>query len=145
METKGLLEEHLTRLIIGAFFEVYNTLGFGFLESVYRPALERELTARGHQVARELGIRIFYKEEALGIQRLDMVVDERVVLEIKSTFDLHEAFRRQLFNYLRASNLQVGLLLHFGPSAKFYRLIHRNDDRFAPLRAPPENPCPLRP
>jgi GxxExxY protein len=61
METKGLLEEHLTRSIIGAFFEVYNTLGFGFLERLYVLALERELRQRGHYVEREFRVRIIYK------------------------------------------------------------------------------------
>jgi GxxExxY protein len=144
METTGLLEEHLTGSIIGAFFEVYNTLGFGFLERLYVLALERELKARGHFVERESRIRIVYKGELLGIQRLDLVVDNKVVIEVKANYELHKADRRQLFNYLRASNLEVGLLLHFGPSAKFYRLIHRNDERSAPIRVHPENPYPSR-
>jgi GxxExxY protein len=75
MATTPLLEEPLTRSIIGAFFEVYNTLGFGFLERLYVVALERELRQRGHYVEREFRVRIIYKEELLGIQRLDLVVD----------------------------------------------------------------------
>ena len=142
MATTPLLEEHLTGSIIGAFFEVYNTLGFGFLERLYVLALERELRQRGHYVEREFRVRIIYKGELLGIQRLDLVVDHKVVIEVKANYELHKADRRQLFNYLRASDLEVGLLLHFGPSAKFYRLIHRNDERSAPIRRYPENPCP---
>lgn len=145
MATAPLLEESVTRSIIGAFFDVYNTLGFGFLERLYVLALERELRQRGHYVEREFRVRIIYKEELLGIQRLDLVVDHKVVIEVKANYELHKADRRQLFNYLRASDLEVGLLLHFGPSAKFYRLIHRNDERSAPLRVHPENPCPPRP
>lgn len=141
METKGLLEEPLTRSIIGAFFEVYNTLGFGFLERLYVLALERELITRGHHIKREFRVRISYKGETLGVQRLDLVVDHKVVIEVKATYELHKADRRQLFNYLRASNLEIGLLLHFGPSARFYRLIHRNDERSAPIRSYPGNPC----
>ena len=68
-----------------AFYEVYNTLGSGFLESLYLAALERELRKRGHRVARELSVRVTYKSEELGSQRLDMVVDDVLVVEAKST------------------------------------------------------------
>src|SRR5689334_17638060 len=116
-----LREAKLTESIIGAFFEVYNTLGFGFLEYIYCMAMERELRARGHQVGREVQVRINYKGEDLAIQRLDMIVDGRVIVETKSTLDLHSSARRQLRNYLQATNIEVGLLLHFGPKAEFYR------------------------
>jgi GxxExxY protein len=120
---RQLVEEDLTRSIIGAFFEVYNELGFGFLEHVYVMALERELLARGHRVGREVGVRVFYKGDELAVQRLDMIVDEKIVVEIKSTYELHKAAQRQLFSYLRGSRLNVGLLFHFGPEPKFYRQI----------------------
>jgi len=123
MANNTLLERELTRSIIGAFYEVYNTLGFGFLESVYAAALERELLARGHAVSREHAIRVMYKGEEIGFQRVDLVVDAKVVVEIKSTPLLHPTAQRQLFNYLRATSLEVGLLLHFGPEPRFFRLI----------------------
>ena len=104
MITDELIEERLTRSIIGAFYAVYRTLGFGFLEHVYVMALERELRARGHQVARE---------------------------ETKSTYRLHPAAQRQLYNYLRATSLEVGLI-HFGPEPRFYRLMYRNP--YSPAR-----------
>jgi GxxExxY protein len=121
-----LAEEELTGSIIGAFYEVYNTLGFGFLERVYVMALERELRARGHHVAREVAVRVMYKGELLSNQRLDMIVDGKVIVETKSTLDLHKAARRQIYNYLKATNLEVGLLLHFGAVASFYREIRSN-------------------
>ena len=121
-----LVEEQLTASIIGAFYEVYNTLGFGFLEHIYVMALERELITRGHHVARQVGVRVMYKGEELASQRLDMIVDGKVVVETKSTLDLHKAARRQVYNYLKATNLEVGLLLHFGPVACFYREIRSN-------------------
>lgn len=127
MAREKLLEEELTRSVIGAFFEVYNTLGFGFLEHLYVMALERELRTRGHAVAREVGIRVMYKGEHLGTQRLDMIVDDRVIVETKSTYQLHQAAQRQLYNYLRATNLEVGLLLHFGPEPRFYRQVCTNN------------------
>jgi GxxExxY protein len=118
-----LLEETLTRSIIGAFYEVYNTLGYGFLEHLYVLAMEQELTARGHRVSRQVSIPVFYKGKQLGCQRLDMIVDDKVVIEIKSTFDLHPAAHRQLRSYLQGTRLQLGFLLHFGPEAKFYRVV----------------------
>ena len=121
-----LLEARLTHSIIGAFYEVYNTLGFGLLEHLYVLAMEDELRGRGHEVAREVCVDVFYKGRELGRQRLDLVVDGKVIVETKSTYELHPAAQRQLFNYLRATRLEVGLLLHFGPKARFYRLIHRN-------------------
>ena len=118
-----LIEEELTRSIIGAFFSVYRALGFGFLEGVYAAALERQLIHRGHRVARELRVLVQYAGVNIARQRLDMVIDDKVVVEIKSTEHLHREAKRQLFNYLRATRFEVGLLLHFGRSARFYRVI----------------------
>src|SRR5688572_4764645 len=131
---EDLIEERLTRSIIGAFYRVYRTLGFGFLEHVYILALERELRVRGHQVAREVGVRIMYDGEELCTQRLDMVVDDKVVVETKSTYELHPAAQRQLYNYLRATRLEVGLLFHFGREPQFYRLMYRNPIGCGPRR-----------
>jgi GxxExxY protein len=126
MPKRPLLHEALTRSVIGAFFEVYNTLGFGFLEHIDVVALEREIRQRGHSITRELSVRVMYKGEELGAQRLDMVVDHVLVVEVKSTAVLQHIAPRQLFNYLRAINLEVGLLLHFGPAPKFYRIVCEN-------------------
>ncbi len=126
--------------MIGAFFEVYNNLGYGFLEHLYVMALERELLARGHKVAREVWARVVYKEEDLGMQRVDMIVDGKLVVETKAGSKLSDYATRQLFNYLRATNLEVGLLLHFGPRATFHREIFPNtrSNRINPLN--PSNP-----
>ncbi len=121
-----LVEERLTHSIIGAFFRVYNQLRFGFLEHVYSAALERELHRLGLHVAREYSVRIYYDGCELCQQRLDFVVEGKVILEIKSTWKLHPDAPRQLRSYLRATNIEVGLLLHFGPKAKFYRLYAPN-------------------
>jgi GxxExxY protein len=121
-----LRHEKLTHSVIAAFYEVYNTLGCGFLETLYLAALERELRKRGHEVARELSVRVVYKGEELGSQRLDMVVDNVLVIEAKSTHALHPSASRQLYNYLRATNLELGLLLHFGPRPQFYRVFCEN-------------------
>ncbi len=91
-------------------------------------ALERELLAREHNVARELCVRVMYKGHELGVQRLDLIVDDKLVVETKSTSDLHKSATRQLYNYLRATNLELGLLLHFGPKPNFHRVICRHPD-----------------
>ena len=122
MRRPSLRLEDLIYSVIGAFFEVYNTLGYGFLEHLYLKALERELLARGHNVAREVWVTVMYKGEELGKQRLDMVVDDCIVIEIKSTHDLQKNSTRQLFNYLRATDLTAGILLHFGPEPRFFRV-----------------------
>lgn len=120
-----LLEERLTYSVIGAFYESYNHLGFGFLESLCVQALVIELKARGHEVAAEVEIPVFYKEHLLGNQRIDVVVNGQVIVEVKSTRELPPRAKRQVYNYLRATRLQVGLLLHYGPEPCAYRVIHR--------------------
>lgn len=123
MHPPGLLHEALTRSIIGAFYEVYNQLGYGFLEQVYANALERELIARNCRVLRELRFQVDYKGENVGTCRADMVVDELILVETKSTFALHDSSERQLLNYLTAAGLDVGFIMHFGPKPRFRRLI----------------------
>jgi GxxExxY protein len=122
----GLLEEALTHSVIGAFYDVHRELGFGFREYLYALALERDLVAKGHRVDREVAVMAYYRGEPLAWQTLDLIVDEKLVLEIKATERLHPSATRQLFSYLCATNLEVGLLLHFGHEPKFYRVICEN-------------------
>jgi GxxExxY protein len=89
-------------------------------------ALERELRWRGHDVGREVYVPIHYKGEELTRQRIDMLVDGRLVVETKATVELHKSAHRQIYSYLCATGLQVGLLLHFGPEPAFYRSVHTN-------------------
>jgi len=112
----------LTRTIIAAFFAVYNALGYGFLESVYAAALEKELLKRGFRVTREMSVQVWYDGGPIAWQRLDMVVEGRVVIEIKSTASLPASASRQLYNYLKATHIQVGLLLHFGERPHVHRV-----------------------
>jgi len=129
MAKHELLDERLTYSIIGAFFDVYNYLGFGFLENIYKNALERELRARGHRVAREVYVAVMYKGDVIGRQRIDMIVDERVIVEVKSTQILQPIATRQLQSYLHATKLRVGLLLHFGPAANYHRCVSSSGAR----------------
>ena len=116
----------LTHTVIGGFFEVYHHLGYGLLESVYAAALRRELEMRGLRVEREVSIEVLYKGEAVARQRIDMVINDCVIVEIKATEKVPPFARRQLLNYLRATRLELGLLLHFGPEPKVYRLVDTN-------------------
>jgi len=118
-----LIDEPLSRSVIGGFFAVHKELGFGYLEHVHASALELELRGRGHDVARQFGVTVYYRGVEIAEQRLDMVIDGKLVIEIKSTERLHRDAKRQLYNYLRATSLEVGLLLHFGRSANFYRVV----------------------
>lgn len=122
------LEEALTYEVIGAGFEVYNALGYGFVEHVYVQALERELLWRGLTVVREYAARIFYKGQHLTTQRLDLVVNDKLIVEVKARERLDPSASRQLFNYLCATGFEVGLLFHFGPGGLGrFRLFQPNE------------------
>jgi len=128
MTRKGpdqLLEGELTGEIIGAFYECYNELGFGFLESVYRRALATELRARGHHCAEEGLVEVAYKGATVGAYRFDLLVDHRVLVETKAGEVLGPTDKRQRLNYLCATGIEVGLLLHFGPEPRFLRCVHQ--------------------
>ena len=129
-----LLEAERVGSIVGAFYAVYNYYGYGLSETIYSGALELELRDRGHDVVRELGVAVSYKGRHVAWQRLDMVVDDRVIIENKATESLSPAAKPQLISYLRATRFEVGVLLHFGPRPKFYRFIDTKRP-FAPIRA----------
>jgi GxxExxY protein len=129
MESK-LLDADRAHSIIGGFYAVYNYFGYGLAESVYAGGLEYELVDRGHTVVRELAVDVSYKGRHVAWQRLDMVVDNRVILEIKASETLPAFASRQLVNYLRATSFQLGLLLHFGPDAKYQRFVDSQKRRF---------------
>src|SRR5690348_7753013 len=120
---RALVEEELTRQIIGAFFEVYNALGFGFLASIYQRALEIALRRRGLLVEREFPIEIFFGGESVGFLRIVLPVERRVFVEDESSHKLAYADRLQLMNYVTAMHLEVGLLLHFGPRPDIKRVL----------------------
>lgn len=116
-----------TRAIIGSFFEVYNELGTGFLESVYRNALSVALDQMGIPNRREAPLDVFFRGARVGLFRADILVNDCVVVETKAAHALDRSHEAQLINYLRASSIEVGLLLNFGPEAKFRRLVYTND------------------
>ena len=129
MRNDDLIEAELTESVIGAFYEVYNFLGYGFLEQVHAKGLERELRARGHRVARETYVWVHYKADPLCTQRIDMLVDDKLIIEVKSSEILPPPAMSQLRNYLKATTLEVGFLLHFGPKPRFYRQVMSNETK----------------
>ncbi|HEU4599735.1 MAG TPA: GxxExxY protein [Solirubrobacterales bacterium] len=133
-----LLEAGLTEKIIGAFYAVYNDLGFGRLEAVCLNALRVELSYRGIAWEKEVLYPVHYRGVQVGPYRCDLLVDRRVIVELKATHRLTDADRRQLLNYLRSADVEVGLLLHFGPGAAFERVV-ASRSHFAP-RSDPRHP-----
>lgn len=109
-----LIENQLTFEIRGAIFEVYNQLGPGLLESVYHKALLIELKSLGLDVKSEVAIPVFYKNVSLNLNfRLDMLVNNEVIIEIKSVEELHKVHHKQLINYLKLANKEIGILVNF--------------------------------
>jgi GxxExxY protein len=119
----NLEHESLTNEIISAFYKVYNTLGYGFLEKVYENALYLELTSRGIECKTQQQNRVFYEGSDVGFYIADMVVENLVIVEIKAAEALCEQHEYQLINYLRATDKKVGLLLNFGQKPQFRRKI----------------------
>ncbi|HEX6385587.1 MAG TPA: GxxExxY protein [Anaerolineae bacterium] len=122
-----MLHEEITDRIIKAFYKVYNTLGYGFLERVYENALIHELRKQGLDVKKQHPITVYYDGQAVGCYFADLLVDEKVIVELKSAEALDGSYTAQLVNYLKATNIEVGLVMNFGPKAMFKRRILTND------------------
>ena len=124
-----IIERDLSREIVGAFYDVYNALGYGFLESIYAKGMEVALRRRGLSVEREVGCEIYFMGERLGVHRADILVERRIVVEVKASQALADINKRQLLNYVTAFGVQLGILLHFGPKPSFDRVLGRRRDR----------------
>ena len=111
---KAMIEEELTYQIRGAIFDVYNTLGPGLLESVYEEALVFELQQRGLKVDRQVEVPILYKGQELKTAlRLDLLIENTIIVELKSVEEMKPVFAKQLLTYLRLLDKRVGLLVNF--------------------------------
>ncbi len=122
-----MLYAEMTDKIISAFYKVYNTLGYGFLEKVYENALAFELKQAGLKVMQQQNIRVYYEKQVVGDYFADIIVNDRVIMEIKAAEGLREEHKAQLINYLKATDKEIGLLLNFGKKAEFKRVIFTND------------------
>jgi len=127
--------EELTEKIIKSFYKVYNTLGYGFLEKVYENALYIELTEMGFDVQKQKKLLVYYYGNIVGDYCADLIVDELIVIELKANECIVEANENQLINYLKATTLEVGLLLNFGKRPEVKRKIFDNNKK-PMLKAP---------
>ena len=115
--------KELTAKIIECVYKVHNTLGFGFLEAIYQNALLIELLKSGLQTEKEKKIQVHYDNQLVGDYMADIIVEDKVILELKSVKELHPAHSAQLVNYLKATGIEVGLLINFGESVEVKRKI----------------------
>ena len=116
----------LTHQVIGAFYEVYNELGHGFLESVYAKSLQIALLSKGLKAHLKIDVPVTFRGKSVGAFEADMLVDICLLVELKAVRALDRAHEAQLLNYLRATEIEVGLLLNFGVEAKFKRMAYDN-------------------
>lgn len=128
--------EHLTEKIIGVFYDVYNELGYGFLESVYEESLAIGLAEAGMRVDRQVPVPVWFRNRQVGDFRADLLVDNAVLVELKAVRSLEPSHEAQLLHYLRATEIEVGLLSNFGSRPQFRRLLFDNDRK--KIRV---NPC----
>ena len=126
----------ITQEVIKAFYTVYNTLGYGFLEKVYENAMTIELHKLGLRVVTQMPISVYYDGQVVGDYIADMVVEDKVVVEFKAVRELATEHEAQLLNYLNATEYEVGLLFNFGPKADFKRKIFDNDRKHYRSRIP---------
>jgi GxxExxY protein len=121
-----MLHEELSEKIIGAFFNVYNALGYGFLEKIYENVMLIELEKVGLFAEAQKNIKVYYESKEIGNYFADILVDNRIIIELKAESNLCKEHEAQLTNYLRATEIEVGLLLNFGKTAQFKRKIFEN-------------------
>lgn len=122
-----MLEQKLSNRIMQCYYKVYNTLGYGFLEKVYENALYLELINNGISCKRQCPIKVFYYDNIVGEYYADIVVEDLIILELKAAESIALEHECQLINYLKATEIEVGLLLNFGKEPKFMRKIFTND------------------
>jgi GxxExxY protein len=130
-ELPNLKYARVTDIIIGVFYQVYGELGYGFLESVYRNALSIGFNAAGLSVQREVPLTVYFQRKVVGKFRADFLVEFVVLVEVKTVSAITDAHQAQLLNYLKCTDVEVGLILNFGERSSFKRLVF---DRSRKLR-----------
>ena len=134
LQTRGKHDD-LTQRIIGVFYDVYNELGSGFLESVYREAMRLALMQAGLTIATEVPIQVHVRGTVIGIFRADLIVNASVLIELKTCLALVQEHESQVLNYLKATEVEVALLMNFGPKARFKRLVMDNGTKKSVLKS----------
>lgn len=126
MESNDYLHKELTGAVLKLFYEVYNELGFGFPERVYQNAFFYELKKDGFDVEAQKRIKVFYKEIEVGDYFADLIINNELILKLKSVDSISKEHHSQLVNYLKATDCEVGLLLNFGKKPEFIRKVYEN-------------------
>jgi GxxExxY protein len=127
-----ILHRAITDRVLAVFYQVHRELGGGFLEKVYHRAMVIALRAAGLHVLEDPPILVWFRGQVIAEFVADIVVEGVVLLEIKAVENIEGKHEAQAINYLRGSDLEVGLVLNFGPSAKFKRLVYTNDRKLRP-------------
>ena len=122
-DAAGLAHRELSERIIGAFYATYSELGYGFLESVYENAFAIQLEEAGLLVRRQHPIVVRFRDQVVGEFRADLLVEDLIIVEIKSASSLASIHEAQLINYLKATGIRIGLLVNFGPRPQFRRRV----------------------
>ena len=122
MKNKYLYED-ITEKVIKCFYNVYDELGTGFLESVYENALIIELNNIGLKAEKQKELKVYYKKKLVGYFKTDIIVEQKIIIEIKAIKKLNKNHDAQLINYLKATNIKLGLLVNFGEKLEFKRRI----------------------
>jgi GxxExxY protein len=117
----------LCRDIVRVFYDIYNELGYGFLEAVYEEALTRALRDAAFKLERQIRTPIWFRGAVIGEYKADLLVNRAVLLELKAAQAIDAAHKAQILNYLRATEFEVGLLLNFGPKPQFHRFVFENN------------------
>ena len=123
----SLMHKELTNDIISCFYNVYNTLGYGFLEKVYENALMIELEGYDLYASKQQAIKVYYDDQIVGEYFADIIVENKIILELKASEHIAKEHEYQLINYLKATDLEVGLILNFGKKPEFKRKIVTNN------------------
>ncbi|UCF64484.1 MAG: GxxExxY protein [bacterium] len=122
--SNNLVHKNITDKILKIFYTVYNELGFGFLEKVYENALIVELRRAGLKYEQQKRIQVYYKENLVGEYFADLVIEDKIIVELKSAEKISKEHEFQLINYLKSTEFQIGLLLNFGKKPEFKRKIY---------------------
>jgi len=123
----NLLYKEITDSILKAYYDVYNQLGYGFLEKIYQNAMYFELKSLGYKVEAQKPIKVYFKNQLIGEYYADLLIEDKVIVELKACELLMNVHVAQIMNYLKATEIEVGLLLNFGEDAEFKRMIYTND------------------
>ncbi len=140
MPNEQFLHSELTQAIIGTFYEVYNELGHGFIESVYENSLCFALRQKGFKVHQQIAIPVWFRGKQVGDFDADIMVNKLVLLELKVARSIEQSHIAQLLNYLKATPLEIGLLLNFGPKPEFKRVAFGNDRKNVTRDQPQSDP-----